>query len=356
MKFKTGLQLRFWHRWLGIIAILPLVLSALTGIVLTFKKPLIEGLVSQQGQLPENYQISSLMAQFEQVANLSKQYAAKRIKAPTPEEPYWTITQINDHHILLNIKALTPINNNLWLMDGLHFMHKIHVELLAGDIGKWLLFFSAMIAVVLTLSGLYLWWPGRKGFRWRFVKITPWTGRKPVALLQFHRHTGVVSTLSLFVILLTAAIMMWQKQISPILPSLPTPSSMAIPAQSVIDTPTKALTLALMAVPDGWPTFIRLPNQNQSPQQQYYRFRFQLPNEWHPNGRTSVNVYPQTHKLTMTQRSDKVPWEYRLINQLYPLHSGYGMHWFYSLLVSISGWYLFWLSISGGLNYLRRRQ
>ena len=356
MKLKTGLQLRFWHRWLGIIAMLPLVLSAFTGIVLTYKKQLIEVLVSQQGELPAEYQINALMAQFDQVTDLSKQYDTKRIKAPSVQEPYWTITEVNEHHTLLDIETLAPINNNLWLMDGLHFLHKIHVELSAGSVGKWVLFFSSLTAVILTLSGVYLWWAGRKGFRWRFVKITPWSGRKSVALLQFHRHSGIVIAPTLFIILFTAATMMWQKQISPILAPLPTKSIISASAQSDINTPSKALAIALTEIPGGWPTFIRLPDQSQNDALQYYRFRFQLPNEWHPNGRTSVNLYPRTNKIDMTQRSDNVPWQYRLINQLYPLHSGYGMHWLYSLIVLITGWYLLWLSITGGLNYLRRRK
>lgn len=61
-------------------------------------------------------------------------------------------------------------------------------------------------------------------------------------------------------------------------------------------------------------------------------------------------------KMVMSQRSDNLPWQYRLINQLYPLQSSYGMYWIYALLVLVSGWSLFWLSISGALNYLNRRK
>jgi uncharacterized iron-regulated membrane protein len=354
MKLATGLKLKFWHRWLGIIAIIPLILSAITGIGLTYKNKLIELFVSQQGELPKDYQVGMIVKQFDQVASIAQEYAIKRIKAPNIDQPYWTITEINDHHTLLNIETLAPFNNNLWLMDILHFFHKLHVEFLTGDIGKWLLFFSSIIAIVLTLSGIYLWWPGRKGFRWRFVKVTPWTGHKSATLLQFHRHSGIVFTPTLFIIVFTGAVMMWQKQISPILSPLQVLPNIEVSDNTNPNTPSKALALALIQVPDGWPTFLRMPDLDKVNEHSFYRFRFQLNNEWHPNGRTSVNVYPQQNKMIMSQRSDTLPWQYRLINQSYPLHSGYGMHWLYVLLVLFSGWYLLWLNISGGLNYLYR--
>jgi uncharacterized iron-regulated membrane protein len=304
--------------------------------------------------LPKDYQVGMIVKQFDQVASIAQEYAIKRIKAPNIDQPYWTITEINDHHTLLNIETLAPLNNNMWLMDTLHFLHKIHVELLTGDIGKWLLFFSSIIAVVLTLSGIYLWWPGRKGFRWRFVKVTPWTGRKSTTLLQFHRHSGIVFTPTLFIIVFTGAVMMWQKQISPILKPLLLQANIDISNKDGNYTPSRALALSLAQIPGGWPTFLRIPNIDNINKHSFYRFRFQLPNEWHPNGRTSVNVYPERNKMAVSQRSDNLPWQYNLINQLYPLHSSYGMHWVYALLILMSGWYLLWLSISGGLNYLYR--
>jgi len=46
--------------------------------------------------------------------------------------------------------------------------------------------------------------------------------------------------------------------------------------------------------------------------------------------------------------------ERRLINQLYPLHSGFGMNAIYRLLALFCGIVLTWLAVTGGLHYYKR--
>ena len=42
------------------------------------------------------------------------------------------------------------------------------------------------------------------------------------------------------------------------------------------------------AIPDGWPTYIRLDTKDGAQPS----IRFRLPGEWHPNGRTTVLIDP----------------------------------------------------------------
>lgn len=44
-----------------------------------------------------------------------------------------------------------------------------------------------------------------------------------------------------------------------------------------------------------------------------------------------------------------------ILNQLYPLHSGYGIGWLYAVLVFASGIAMLWLGITGLLSYWRRQ-
>ncbi len=60
--------------------------------------------------------------------------------------------------------------------------------------------------------------------------------------------------------------------------------------------------------------------------------------------------------LVISERSDESSATRRLVNQLYPLHSGYGMHFGYRLLILIAGIALAWLAFTGGNHCYTRWQ
>ncbi|MCG9695376.1 PepSY-associated TM helix domain-containing protein [Shewanella sp. Isolate11] len=341
-------RLRFWHRWIGICALLPLLIVSLTGTILVYKKPIIHFFVAQQAALPQDYSPQKIATQLDNIAQLASLQNAVRAKAPNQQEPYWTLTDQHGQHQLYAIGTLKPYQQNLWLLDGLSVVHHLHTELLLDKTGKTLLLLSSLLSLFLLFSGVWLWWPGKKGFRWRFVK--PWP-MKMKMMLQFHRHTGIVVTPVLAIIVFTAAIMMWQKVVTPLLPALPLRS--ITPEQALSQdglSATQAMRLAQSQLPASWPTYIRFPQDEVS----HYRFRYRLSNEWHSNGRTYINVDQSSGNMEATEVADQLPWQYRLINQTYPLHSGYGINGIYQLLILLAGLGLAWVSATGLLSYLRQ--
>lgn len=144
--------------------------------------------------------------------------------------------------------------------------------------------------------------------------------------------------------------MLWQKLVCPILAPAPDTTLPTTFADAQAVTPSQWLLAASTAVPDGWPTYIHLPGDELTEAS----IRFRLPGEWHPNGRTSVTFDTTTGKATLSSRSDQVRPARKVLNQLYPLHSGYGMGWIYTLLIFVSGLAMLWLVVSGGISYLRR--
>ncbi|WP_158283730.1 hypothetical protein [Haliea alexandrii] len=141
---------------------------------------------------------------------------------------------------------------------------------------------------------------------------------------------------------------------SHLLPSVPTSTQMAsdFSAQATeILAIARDYRLAQTAVPDGWPTYIRTFEEAGVV---HTKVRFRLPGEWHLNGRTSVIINNSTGELVISERSDESSATRRLVNQLYPLHSGYGMHFGYRLLILIAGIALAWLAFTGGSHYYTR--
>ena len=337
------------HRWCGLLALVFLLLAAFSGSLLVYKQALIKLFITPNAQLPEQYSIEQLTPQLDQIAqHLQNDASGYLIKAPNPEEPYWTLTRDADRSVqLLALDSLEPYQHNLWLLDALAFFRHLHTELFIGVAGEIILLICGIAGLFLTITGVILWWPSKRSFRWHWVFPR---SIKPAYLMHYHRHLGTLAVPALIIILLTGSIMLWQKLTKPILAPLPTTTitnALAAPANA---TPAQLLIQAHQQFPDAWPTYIRLANTNNPAA----NFRFRLPGEWHSNGRTSVKIDVVTGDVNLSMRSDQAPWQHQLINQNYPLHSGYGMNPVYRFFILCGGIALVWLSITGGWSYLRR--
>lgn len=337
------------HRWCGLIALVFLLVAAFSGSLLVYKQALIKLIITPDAQFPEQYSVQQLAPQLDQIAQrIQDDSSSYLIKAPNREEPYWTLTRDADRHVqLLALDSLESYQQQLWLLDALAFFRHLHTELFIGVAGEIVLLVCAIAGLFLTITGVILWWPTKRSFRWRWV--FPRT-LKLAYLMHYHRHLGTLAVPALMIILLTGSIMLWQKLTKPILTALPTTQISNTIATPVTASPAQLLLQAHQQFPDAWPTYIRLANVNIPAA----TFRFRLPNEWHSNGRTSVKIDFISGDLNLSVRSDQAPWQHKLINQNYPLHSGYGMNPVYRFFVLCGGIALVWLSITGGWSYLRR--
>lgn len=336
-----------WHLWAGLIGTLILIVAAVSGVLLMYQKELVAWAVTPDARLPSGYGSEAIARQLEVIAERHDSQQMLSVKAPSDIEPYWTLR--HEHSLeLLALDTLEPYHEGLWLLRLMEFVRELHVELFSGEFGEALLLIGGVLTLFLCVSGLILWWPGRRGFRWRWViprKV------RPSQWLQYHRHCGAVASPLLLLIVLTGSIMLWQKLVRPILPP-PASHTMTSeyqewPGGSV----SEMYLLAQAAVPDGWPTYIRVWSEQGNHQ---IKARFRLPGEWHLNGRTSVQVNAKTGQMVISERSDQVALSRRLINQLYPLHSGYGMNSLYRLLLVITGVGLIWLVLTGLFHYIKR--
>lgn len=340
--------LRSWHRWGGIFATVVLLVAGLSGLPLVYKKHLIRWFVTPEVTLPVGYSVENMTGDLDRIAREVPGAELALIKAPNSEEPYWTLTAPDGSLQLFALETLHPHSRNAWLLDALAVTRELHVALLTGLFGEWLLLVGGLIGVALGITGIVLWWPARKGFRWRWVFPRP---LRIQLLMQYHRHSGALSSVILIIVLLTGSLMLWQSLVFPLLPPLQTTLQQERLAEPGTAPPSVMLERAAQAVPDGWPIYIRLGNTVDSPAS----VRFRLPGEWHPNGRTSVTFDRSNGAIHLTARADEVGPGRVLVNQFYPLHSGYGTNEIYLLLVFLSGIALVWMALTGIISYFRRR-
>lgn len=344
-----GKTLLAWHRWGGLIATLVLLIAAATAAPLVYKKQLIRWLVVAGETLPADYDLARMSGELDRLAQQVPGIDTYLIKAPNPEEPYWMLTGADNTLHIHAVGSLEAVQRNAWLLEFLRVVRELHVELMAGLFGEYLLLFSAIMAVALGVTGVILWWPARRGFRWRWV-FPAWSRFKVQLLMQYHRHSGALTSLIVTLVSLTGVLLLWQSLVFPLLPPQPVEQLTQPFSNAQQAAPSALFTHAAALVEDGWPTYIRLSRDGNGE----FSMRFRLPGEWHPNGRTSVTISLLTGEVKRSERSDAAALSRKLLNQAYPLHAGYGMNHVYVLLVFVSAIAMLWLTISGLVSYCRR--
>jgi len=90
----------------------------------------------------------------------------------------------------------------------LNSVHQIHLRLLAGDTGKTIVSWAGLVMVLLTASGLYLWWPVKR------VSIDKAAGGRRV-WFDLHNAVGVVSFAFLIVLAFTGTIIGFERVTTP---------------------------------------------------------------------------------------------------------------------------------------------
>ena len=338
-----------WHRWGGLVATAVLLVAALTALPLVYKKQLIHALVVPGASLPATYDIGVMSEDLDRLAQKVRGIDDYLIKAPNTEEPYWMLTGPEGGLNVYALGDLQPVHRNAWLLEALQVIRELHVDLMAGLFGEYLLLLAALIAVALGITGVILWWPTRKGFRWRWVfpRVKQF---KVQLLMRYHRHSGALTAVIVSLVSLTGALLLWQSLVFPLLPPQPF-RDQPQPIENIANAaPSALLGHAVAAIPDGWRTYIRLGREGTAEAS----IRFRLPDEWHPNGRTSVIFDLDSGRVRVSERSDEATLGRRLINQAYPLHSGYGMNQVYLFLVFVSAVAMLWLGATGLISYFRR--
>jgi uncharacterized iron-regulated membrane protein len=83
-------------------------------------------------------------------------------------------------------------------------VHQFHTRLLAGEAGKAVVGWTGVLLVVLALSGLALWWPGK-------ILRVQWAGSRRRVVFQLHSALGGICWLSLLLFGLSGVVIYWDE-------------------------------------------------------------------------------------------------------------------------------------------------
>lgn len=218
----------------------------------------------------------------------------------------------------------------IWLFD-------FHHHLFAGDTGETVIGIAAVCGLFFVISGTILWWRTRKTFAFRLL---PKRLSRP-AIVRHHRDLGVVAAPLLALSLVTGSILVFQPLAGIFLgPSAPAQIKAALkppaPRKAVLaDHPdwTRMIRTARSLYPDAEFRILSLPRNDSG----LISLRMRQPDEWIPNGRTTLWFAADSGALVRTRDARALPRAVKAYNALYPLHAAKIGGLPYRLVMTVSG-------------------
>lgn len=237
----------------------------------------------------------------------------------------------------------------LWLFD-------LHHELMAGDTGSVIVGLLGLAGVVLVLSGLWLWWPLRRGFA---LRALPRRLSRP-AIRRHHRDLGAALSPLLVLLFLTGAML----AIRPVGEWLLAPLSSRAEVGRWNAVPDPAPHSSLAAKPNDWPRILhsaqaafptaklRILVWPRAPGA-HLMVRMRQPGEWHSNGRTTLWFAPGEASPVQVRDALAAPTAVAAFNLVWPVHAGKvgGLVW--RLVLTAAGLALTLLGSLAALSFWR---
>ena len=372
-------SLRLWwklaHRWIGLTVGLVLVLTALTGTLMTIARPLdawlhadllwvapdagIASGVPERGSAAAADKAGVLERVRQQLASEFGPQSSFRLRLPQqPGDSLWALVRGQwEGTVYFDPGTAVELGRSGEHLVLVNLLLELHGTLLMGETGKLILAVAAFAYLFLCISGLLLWWPARWRHAWS-IKLR--VGRTR-ALFDLHRVGGALLGLLIAVCVVSGAYMAW-RPLSVAVTALSGVAVMVAPELPTVLAETDVLTHvapldlhvlnARAAMPQAKITFIQTAAAPGKP----VRIRLKLPDDPHPLGLSTIWLHPVTAQVLAVQRWDQLDPGTRAYSVMYPLHIGELGGPMHIWAVAVLGLALAGFGISGIWLWWRRRR
>lgn len=344
------------HRYVGLAAVVVLVMSGITGAVITFDGELDRAAHPELRHVeprPGGAGVDTLAARARDAWPRDPVRMLVLPESPGDAVEVWyrgssmrAYLDPHDGHVL----GLRDTHDSL-----MGILVDLHTNLLSGETGRAVIGWFGLAAVLLIVLGVWLWWP-RRG-RWRQALTVKWDAGAARVWLDVHKVAGIVTGVFLVVIAGSGAALALPGVLTePLLVALTgAGAKQAAPASSSRAGPPASLDAmvrrAEAAFPGGRITRLMMPATPNGA----VTVRMRLPGEIHQIGRTFVHFDRYDGKLLRTDNVLESNLATRINAWFYPLHTGaYGGMATRALNV-LFGLSLALMALSGGWMWVRNR-
>jgi uncharacterized iron-regulated membrane protein len=201
------------------------------------------------------------------------------------------------------------------------WIYDLHVNLLSGKTGLLVNGIGALVLTAMCLTGLVIWWPGQK--KWKFGFRYEWRARWKRQNYDLHKLAGAFSLALVAVIALTGAYFAFPRMIEGPVEWITGKPALRVPPRT---PPVKApkpnldaiLAAAERAMPQGEATLFTFPGKPGQP----YSVRKYIPGDWRRTGDNLVYLDQYTGAAVRVDYHANLPWGIRLVRDIAPLHYG----------------------------------
>ena len=200
------------HRWLGLTLLVPMALLGLTGSALVWPSET-ELLLNPQravsaGADPAQIEARHIAAATEGLSDHGAVTAALIGDVGQPmmfgtapvAGPYFGLGPPTRMAAYVDPESGELLDTKRSTGDFMWYMHAIHGHLLLSGVGRPVVGFMGLFLIVSAITGLVIWWPGRKKIN-AALKWRRWEGKT----LNIHRQSGVLLSLVLIIEAFTGA-------------------------------------------------------------------------------------------------------------------------------------------------------
>lgn len=340
--------LAWLHLWVGLSVGITFAAVGLSGSVLVFQTELLR---LQHPQLAGRAPVTDGTVLAAILSDPASQ-GLRSIDLPRPGLPVWQgyfddgsrrYFAPDDGGLLLARNA-----DNDWLL----WLRDLHTHLLAGETGEQALGILGIAMLFLLGSGFYLWWPRIGRLR---THLRVHAGPPVRRWLSWHRSTGALSLPLLALLTLTGVAMIYHGASRAVLTGVLGGDAPAAPVASR-EVPVDAvdwmrvLAVAQRALPDAVLVRLTPPAAGSGT----IALRARRPAEWHPNGRSTLQLAGADARLLQASDAALAPLGARIDHAIYPLHGGMVGGLPYRLAVAIAGLLPAFLLVTGFLFWRRR--
>lgn len=207
--------------------------------------------------------------------------------------------------------ALNPFTGDVLGNESDHnnfvgYVHSFHLRLMMGDAGSLIVSLAAVLLLVLSISGVVLWWP-------RKLLTLTWRGQIKEFNFDLHQALGIYLSLFLMIFAITALVIHWENGATRLANRItnsadvpPFPRMQPLSANAVTLSADRLLSIAESAAPGAQATWILL---SANP----VRIAMKYPEDRTPSGRTNLFIDAYTGNVVSHLNSRSGPLGYRMV-------------------------------------------
>lgn len=308
------------HRWVGVTTASFIVIVALTGCALIFEDPIDRALNPHTSYVTPGRTVLSDEALIAAVtAAVPPNVTVTGLRFDSNPTSAWSAPLSNRTTAFLNPYTGEVLGTRNTLEAGFaRWIHLVHTRFLAGENGERFVGWLTVITLLMSLTGLYLWWPRK------IVSVGRYRSWRR-ANFDLHSALGFWASALMVVVTLSGVIIAFERTLDPIVEKLgaapdPNPAlmkSVPVPGERPLSM-DEAVKIAEVTLPGARVTAINVPTRATD----IYRAFAKFPEDRTPAGRSHVFIDQFSGKVLFLDNTRTAPLGKKLLNMKRSLHTG----------------------------------